>query len=321
MPREAYAPAQPQTVGNLFHSAAQSGLGMLKSLWEMTPPGVAIDALKGGVQAIRGQQPDTPALQKMAMDLLQSHYDQAKQALESGRNGQYSEAFGHTLAAITPMVGPVAAHIATRFGGTAPVMDKYGNVQTQGQPPDPVGALGEAIPQVAAAALPAVVKGLRTVPEAAAATDVAPAAADAAAAAPASSGGLIKSTLNPTQQAAIDYLRSQDVPLNAGTITGNKFVKGAQALVQNQPLGARVAADAARATEQGLTRVAGQLADQAHPEPTTPESAGAAVTDSLNRQISILKLREDDAYGSAWAGANDPENAELVPVKTVQKPI
>ena len=64
------------------------------------------------------------------------------------------------------------------------------------------------------------------------------------------------------------------MPLNVGTITGNKFVKGAQALVQNQPFGAGVAAQAARATEQGLTRVAGELADQAHPAPATPESAG-----------------------------------------------
>jgi hypothetical protein len=320
MSKTAYAPAQPQTVGNLFHSAAQSGLGMLKSLWDMSPPAMAVDALKNAGRVLSGQQPDTPAVQKMAMDLLQSHYDQAKQALEAAKSGNYTEAFGHALAAVTPMVGPVAAHIATRFGGTPPTMDKYGNVVTQGELPDPMGAVGEAIPQVAAAALPAAVKGLRTAPEAAA-TDVAPVAADAVGAAPAPSGGLFRSTLNPVQQAAVDYLRSQDVPLNAGTVTGNKFLKGAQALVQNQPLGARVAAEASRATEAGLTRVAGELANQAHPTPVTPASAGQAVSDALGKQIENLKLREDEAYGEAWQGADDPANAVEVPVKTVQRPI
>jgi hypothetical protein len=131
----------------------------------------------------------------------------------------------------------------------------------------------------------------------------------------------VKSTLNPTQQGAVDYLRSNDVPLNAGTVTGNKFVKGAQALVANTPLGAGVAADATRATEAGLARVAGELADQAHPAPATPESAGAAVSDALLEKIAGLKIQEDESYGDAWKGAEDPQYAESVPVRTEQRPV
>jgi len=156
-------------------------------------------------------------------------------------------------------------------------------------------------------------------------------AAEGAETAPAATGGILKSRLNPTQQAAVDYLRANDVPLNAGTVTGNRFVKGAQALAANTPLGAGVAADAARATEAGLTRLSGELADQAHPAPATPESAGAAVSSALDQKIAGLKLREDEAYGRAWKGMNDPQYAESVPMKvqpgadpvmaTVQMPV
>lgn len=129
-----------------------------------------------------------------------------------------------------------------------------------------------------------------------------------------------KSRLNPTQQAAVDYLRTNDVPLNAGTVTGNKFLKGAQALAANSPLGAGIAADATQATEQGLTRVAGGLADQAHPNASTPESAGAAVSAGLDQKIAGLKILEDQAYGEAWRGADDPQYTQTVPIRTEQRP-
>jgi hypothetical protein len=313
--RSAYAPAQPQTVGHLVTSAGESGLAMLKSLWDWTRPGMGIAA-----RTLSGQPPDVAdveAAHKAALGLLQAHYDQAKQALESGQKRQYSEAFGHMVAAITPMVGPAAAHFADRLSGRPPTFDRYGNVVAQGQEPDPTGAIGEAIPQVAAAvAVPVAVRAVRGAP---AATGGAEAAA--AEAAPAAGAGIVASRLNPVQQAAVDYLRANDVPLNVGTITGNKFIKGAQALIQNQPLGAGVAAQAARATERGLTRVAGELAEEAHPAAATPESAGAAVTEALEQKIGGLKLREDEAYGQAWRAMDDPAYAEEVAVKTVQRPI
>ena len=131
----------------------------------------------------------------------------------------------------------------------------------------------------------------------------------------------VKSRLNPVQQNAVDYLQSQDVPLNVGTVTGNRFAKGAQALVAQTPLGSGVASGATQATEQGLSRLSGELAEQAHPEPVTPESAGAAVSSRLDQNIAALKAREDEAYGDAWKGANDPQYAESVPVRTDQKPM
>ncbi len=131
----------------------------------------------------------------------------------------------------------------------------------------------------------------------------------------------IKSTLNPTQQVAVDYLQDQGANLPLGTLTGNKFVQGVQKLAATSPMGAGVAADAARTTEGALQRTAGSLAAQASPTPATPESAGAAAGAKLDSNIAGLKLQEDAAYSGAWQGADDPANTVSVPVKTMQRPI
>jgi hypothetical protein len=213
-------------------------------------------------------------------------------AEDAFKRGDYVEGVRHVLDYAIPVVGPA--------------IDQLGDQARSGQVARSLGG--------------ATALGLQLAGPTALARTV-PAPPPGAAAAPEASGGIVSTTLNPTQQAAVDYLRANDVPLNAGTVTGNKFLKGAQALAQNQPLGAGVAATAARATEAGLTRVAGDLADQAHPAAVTPESAGAAVSDALAQKIANLKLREDESYGVAWKGADDPQYAEQVPVKTVQRPI
>jgi hypothetical protein len=274
----------------------------------------------------------------MALDLLQAHYDQAKQALDAGKNGQYSEAFGHTLAAITPMVGPMAAHLATRLSGSPPVFDKFGNVVTQGQHPDPTGAIGEAVPQLVAAALPAVVRGVSGAP-AAAATEGAEAALEGAGAAPAASGGLIKSTgaapaasgglikstLNPTQQAAVDYLQgqlqAQGKSLDVGTLTGSKFVKGVQKLAGSSPLGAGVVGDASRSVEAGQQAVMSDLARGAAPVTTTPEEVGNWMGAGLRDNARVQNLIAGEGYGRAWQGMSDPAHAEQVPISTREQPV
>lgn len=131
----------------------------------------------------------------------------------------------------------------------------------------------------------------------------------------------VKSTLNPVQQAAANYLQGEGANLPVGTVTGNKFIQGVQKLAATSPMGAGVAADAARVTEGALQRTAGNLAAQASPTPASPESAGAAAGAQLNSNIAGLKLQEDAAYSGAWQGADDPANTVSVPVKTMQRPI
>ena len=138
----AYAAQQPQTVGHFLDTAGTTGLGMLKSLWNLSPPGMAADAIKRGIQVIQTHQDPGPSeVQNTVVGLLKAHVEQAQKALDAAQNGRYSEAVGHSLAAITPMVGPAAAHIADTLAGTDPVFDKYGNVVQQGQQPDVAGLL------------------------------------------------------------------------------------------------------------------------------------------------------------------------------------
>lgn len=130
-----------------------------------------------------------------------------------------------------------------------------------------------------------------------------------------------KSTLNPTQQAAVDYLQANKVPLNAGTVSGNSFLKGAQKLAASQPLGADVAAKAARATEQGLTRVSGELAEQAHPEPVTPESAGQAVGDVVRQNAASTAAATESDFVNRAKGLLDELHPDPVTPESVGRTI
>jgi hypothetical protein len=65
-----------------------------------------------------------------------------------------------------------------------------------------------------------------------------------------------------------------------------------------------------------LKRVAGDLANQAHPEPVTPESAGQAVPNALRKNIADLSLKEDASYAKAWQARNDPAHTYQMPVST-----
>ena len=133
----------------------------------------------------------------MIEGIVQGHVDQAQKAKAALDQKNYVEALGHTLAASLPLLGPAAAHIGETAGGSQPTMDKYGNIVTPGQAPDIPRAVGQATGLGVSMAVPEAIKAVRGTPT----------AADATEGAPAGSGGIISSTLNPTQQAAVDYLR------------------------------------------------------------------------------------------------------------------
>lgn len=52
----------------------------------------------------------------VAKDLASAQLDQGKQAVDAARNGNYSEAAGRGLAAVTPLFGPAAAHAGDTIG-------------------------------------------------------------------------------------------------------------------------------------------------------------------------------------------------------------
>ncbi|HEY6991151.1 MAG TPA: hypothetical protein VH369_22330 [Bryobacteraceae bacterium] len=51
-----------------------------------------------------------------ANDALRAQIEQARQSAQSARQGDYSEAFGHGLAAVLPLAGPAAAKVGEQIG-------------------------------------------------------------------------------------------------------------------------------------------------------------------------------------------------------------
>jgi len=275
-----------------------------KGWWDYTGGGLW-DMVKGltSIAANSGRPMIDPnsAGGQMIQNIVQSHVDQAEQAKDALDRKDYVEAFGHTLAAALPFIGPAAARIGDKFGGTEAKFDKYGNVIQQGVAPDIAGGIGNILGLATSMAVPEIAKKIPI-------------------SAPAVTRPIVKSTLNPVQQAAVDFLRENDVPLNAGTVTGNKFVQGAQKLAASTPLGSGIAADATRATEAGLQRVASDLADQTHPDPATLESVGRVVPEALQDKIADLGTAENAGYEKAWQGRNDPKYTYKMQVGTQQVP-
>ncbi len=248
----------------------------------------------------------TPETQEMLGGIVQSHIDQAQKAKAALAKGDKMEAFGHSLATLIPMLGPAAAAAGEKMGGEPGEFDRYGNVTKQGQSPDIAGGVGAGLGVLSNVVAPDVGRGVGKVvaklPEGVARAVV----------------PKISSTLNPVEQGAVDYARGEGVPLTAGTITGNKFVKALQATTQNSPLGAQTAAEFNRGTEVGVQRLAGKLADQTGSNYATPESVGKAIPAKLQKTIENLGLERDEAYEKAWRGRDDPEHTRQVPVRTVQ---
>ena len=220
-------------------------------------------------------------------NLVHSHIDQAQKASDAVERGDYTEAFGHSLASAFPMFGPMVAHGAERMGGDQPVFDRYGRVIAPGHGPDIAGGMGEEAGIVASVLTPHIIAGVRKV-------------------LPPSVGITPRSTLNPVKQAGVDFLHEENVPMTAGTRTGNPFLESAEKTVSTTPLGYQAARGMTQATEAGLTRVLGNLADQAHPTPVTPEMAGRAAAEGLGKTIDDLGAQADEGYGRAWVGRGDP---------------
>jgi hypothetical protein len=132
---------------------------------------------------------------------------------------------------------------------------------------------------------------------------------------------IAKSTLNPTQQAAVDYLRDQGVPLTAGQQTGNKFLTAVEATTAHTPLGSQKAREFHAGTESALRDLAGELAGQAHGEPVSPYEAGTIVGDTLTHSIGELAGQANQAYEKAWEHAGDPAYTKKVQIKTATEPV
>jgi hypothetical protein len=241
----------------------------------------------------------------MLKGIGKSHWDQLVRAYRAGKEGRVSEAIGHATAAIVPILGPVAADTAGRWGSGK------------------IGA-AEAVGETAGLLTPF---GLKYGKEALQTGSLVPTAAKVSAAPPLTARlPSIVQNQSPAERAAVQFGVDHGVPIDMATATGNRFVRGAQAISEHTtPVGASIAERAKHSQATNLTRVGEELAGRANARiqpgsahitpgsPVTPEQAGTGVRTSVQRAVDKLHTESNTAYDAFRRLANDPAHAKTVP--------
>jgi hypothetical protein len=143
----------------------------------------------------------------------------------------------------------------------------------------------------------------------------------------------VKSLLNPSDQAAVDFVQNKPalnttpprgpnattVDLDAGTATGNPFVKSTQGILEHQPLSAGIARRAKDATAQQFVDLGNELKDRIAPGPVDGEGtvAGNELTRRLESRITGANAVADKQYQRARDISNQPQNVASVQTGTV----
>lgn len=278
--------------------AQMNPLPLLKAMYDRTADEFD-QALTAGKEGRYGDAflhateiPSAPG-QALVHGLTNAHLDQFKKAYQAFQEGRLSEALGHTLAGVVPIVGPAAAGVGEEIG--------------TGDPRTMAHGVGGAIALVAPAALKYGTEVART-------GSILPSAADVAAAPPLRvQTPAPLANPNAADVAAVDFGAARGIPVDAATATGNKAIAGAQHLADRTLGGSLVGAGAAARQAEGFTRVGNELAADAYPHPTTPETAGADVRGAVEKLIGDLHGQASDAYERLRALEADPANAAEVP--------
>lgn len=103
-------------------------------------------------------------------------------------------------------------------------------------------------------------------------------------------------TGNAAERSAVDFGLRNDIPVDAGTATGNRFVKGVQRLSDESALGSVVAERAGQAQAQALAQTGAKLADRAKLGSVTAEQAGQSVRQAVEASITRLNEAASKAY-------------------------
>jgi len=266
--------------------------------WDYSIGGL-LNLVKGvgslAIQAPTHQIDPNSAGGQMLQGIIQSHEDQFQKAKTALQQGNHVEAFGHSLAAILPLLGPAAAHIGETLTGTDPVFDKYGNVVTPGKAPDVAAGLGQmfglGLNYAAPKALPPMMDwtGRNTG---------------------------FKSTLPAVQQEALAHLAQEGVPIQAGVRTGSKMLRALETSTAQMPYGTQAAGEFLTGQSQKMSELAGRIGEQIYPTPVEPFDIGEETGKALDKVIADLKGQEDPAYERAWKDARDPASVQKVQVGT-----
>lgn len=202
---------------------------------------------------------------------------QGEQFQKSGqalKDGRYSEAVGHGLAGALPLIGPATANAAEKIG--------------EGKTAEGLGNAAGILAGVVAPGAIAKVKGVRVTPKV--------------------------TNPNAAEASAMQYLKSEGVPVSAAAETGNPFVRGVQKLADTTPVGAYVAQKAEAQTAQAMRGAANRLMDRTHPAAVVPEQAGGNVRGALQGNVNKLASEAQSNYDVFHAVEADPANVRSIQV-------
>jgi len=212
MPAAAQTAAQGSALSRFANGAWDYSGG---GVWNLVKGITSLMAQNAPGQPFR-MDPDS-AGGKMIQGIVQGHIDQAQKAKAALDRGDYTEAFGHTLAAALPLMGPGAAHIAETAAGTQPTFDRYGNIVQPGQAPDLARAAGQVTGLGLSFAAPHAIAAVSGAPAAGAAGEAAAGTAEGAEGAPAAVGMVERvrslTEVNPRVAAAKLYPGPANAPL------------------------------------------------------------------------------------------------------------
>jgi hypothetical protein len=107
---------------------------------------------------------------------------------------------------------------------------------------------------------------------------------------------------------AVAFGQARGIPVDAGTATGNRAVKGAQYLSDRSFGGSLVAGPAKEAQKAALTKVGGELADRARGAAVSPEQAGQGIRDALASKQQAHTALADASYEKLRQFEEDPVN-------------
>lgn len=107
------------------------------------------------------------------------------------------------------------------------------------------------------------------------------------------------SSLTGPEAATNAFAAAQDIPLDAATATGNRFVRGVQKVAGESMLGSPAAERAQTAQAAALTQTGRDLAAMTSPRMALPETGGTAVQTALQRVLAQHDATATAAYQRA----------------------
>jgi hypothetical protein len=217
-------------------------------------------------------------------NILSAQGAQFGKAAEDVKQGRYSEAIGHSVAGVLPLVGPAAAAAGEQIAATG----------------DIAGGIGEAIGLAGSIVAPgAVARRAGSIP-------VLPRIA----------------SKTPAVNEAVRFGLREGIPVDVATASDSRFLRGTQRLAEESLLGSRIGETARAAQAEALTATGERLAGQTHPVAVTAEQAGQAVRDAVRGRAAGYTAAADAAYSRLRAmQAQAPISVDVAATKQALRPI